>query len=142
MVSQQQRTAEWLETDGLGGFSSGTISGIRSRRYHALLLTALIPPTDRFVLVNGFDAWVETPEGLFTFSSQLYFPDVVHPDGRQRIEAFEPDPWPRWQFRLEDGTRVEQEIFARHGAPVVVLSWHLTEPRVGVTLSLRPFLSG
>lgn len=46
-------TAEWLEADGLGGFASGTVSGIRTRRYHALLLTATTPPTGRYVLVNS-----------------------------------------------------------------------------------------
>ena len=73
--------AEWLEADGLGGFASGTVSGIRTRRYHALLLTATAPPAGRMVLVNGFDAWVETPRGTFAISSQRYGPDVVHPDG-------------------------------------------------------------
>ena len=43
---------EWIETDGLGGFASGTISGIRTRRYHALLLASAAPPTNRFVLVK------------------------------------------------------------------------------------------
>ena len=38
---------EWLEADGLGGFASGTVSGIRTRRYHALLLTATQPPAGR-----------------------------------------------------------------------------------------------
>ena len=56
---------EWLETDGLGGFASGTVAGIRTRRYHALLLTATNPPSGRVVLVNGFDAWVETAGGCF-----------------------------------------------------------------------------
>jgi len=58
---QLAAAAEWLEADGLGGFASGTVSGMRTRRYHALLLTAVTPPTGRFVLVNGFDAWVDTP---------------------------------------------------------------------------------
>lgn len=69
--------AEWLEADGLGGFASGTVGGIRTRRYHALLLAATQPPTGRFVLVNGFDAWVETPRGRFDITSQRYAPDVV-----------------------------------------------------------------
>ena len=73
--------AEWLEADGLGGFASGTVSGIRTRRYHAMLLTATKPPVGRMVLVNGFDAWVETARGTFAISSQRYGPDVVHPDG-------------------------------------------------------------
>jgi predicted glycogen debranching enzyme len=133
---------EWLEADGLGGFASGTVSGIRTRRYHALLLAALRPPTDRIVLVNGFDAWVETPAGRFALSSQAYAPDVVHPDGAARIVGFEAEPWPRWRFQLEDGTQIEQELFIRHGSPVVALSWRLVEIRNDVTLAVRPFLSG
>lgn len=139
-------TAEWLEADGLGGFASGTVSGIRTRRYHALLLAATTPPTGRYVLVNGFDAWVETSAGSFPLSSQRYAPDVVHPNGAQCIETFEPELWPRWRFRLEDGTLIEQEIFVRNGAPIVVLTWRLVgprkDPRVGVTLCVRPFFSG
>ncbi len=90
--------AEWLETDGLGGFASGTISGVRTRRYHALLLTARRPPTDRMVLVNGFDAWIDTPAGTTALSSQAYARDVVHPDGATRVAAFAREPWPQWTF--------------------------------------------
>jgi len=141
MTFQLHHTAEWLEADGLGGFASGTATGVRTRRYHALLLTATTPPTGRYVLVNGFDAWIDTPRGAFALSSQQY-PDVIHPDGQRRIEAFTADPWPQWRFRLEDGTCIEQEIFVRQGLPLTVLSWRLTEPRGEVTLIVRPFLSG
>jgi glycogen debranching enzyme-like protein len=37
-MSRIDPDAEWLEADGLGGFASGTVSGIRTRRYHALLI--------------------------------------------------------------------------------------------------------
>src|SRR5512139_4134437 len=93
-------TREWLEADGLGGFASGTVAGIRTRRYHALLLHAANPPGGRMVLVNGFDAWAETAGGSYALTSQAYAPDVVHPDGATRIEHFEHEPWPRWIFRL------------------------------------------
>ena len=78
-------SAEWLEADGLGGFASGRVDGIRTRRYHAVLAVATTPPTGRVVLVNGFDAWVETAEGRFALSSQRYAPDVTHPDGAARL---------------------------------------------------------
>ena len=97
---------EWLEADGLGGFASSTTGGIRTRRYHALLLTALTPPTGRVVLVNGFDAWVDTPGGSFALSTQRYAPDVLHPDGASHITDFTNDPWPTWEFEVADGTRV------------------------------------
>jgi predicted glycogen debranching enzyme len=138
---------EWLESDGLGGFASGTVAGIRTRRYHGLLLAATTPPTGRMMLVNGFDARIETVSGPLPLNSQFYSPEVVHPDGAKRIEAFGADPWPRWRFRLEDGTRIEQEIFVRHGAPLVALSWRVADGGVDgglgvLKLCVRPFLSG
>src|ERR671914_1729995 len=89
---------EWLEADGLGGFASGTVSGIRTRRYHALLLTATHPPAGPLVLINGFDASVETTSGTHALSSQLYPADVLHPDGARRITEFKADPWPQWIY--------------------------------------------
>ena len=133
---------EWLEADGLGGFASATVAGLRTRRYHALLLAATKPPAGRFVLVNGFDGWVETPGGNFALSSQLYNPEVLYPDGARRITEFKADPWPQWLFSLEDGTKIQQEIFAVNGASVVALSWRLLTPTTKADLSLRPLLSG
>jgi predicted glycogen debranching enzyme len=130
--------AEWLEADGLGGFASGTASGIRTRRYHALLLAASAPPAGRFVLVNGFDAWVETPAGRIPISSQRYTPDVTTPDGMTRLEGFMQEPWPTWNYRLGDGLVLRQELFVPRDKPAVVLTWRAREGR----LVLRPFLSG
>src|SRR3954465_151851 len=103
---------EWLEADGLGGFASGTTSGVRTRRYHALLLTATTPPTGRMVLVNGLDAWVEhgersavsgKPEFL---TRQRYAPGIVAPEDAATIESFRNDPWPTWVYRLQSGIRI------------------------------------
>src|SRR4051812_20787340 len=134
-------SAEWIETDGLGGFASGTTSGIRTRRYHALLLTATTPPTGRVVLVNGFDAWVDTPSGAFALSTQRYAPDVLHPDGSAHIAQFTGEPWPTWEYHLADGTRIIQEIFVQHEGPVVV-TWTLARASGPIALRVRPFLSG
>ena len=135
-------TREWLEADGLGGFASGTVSGIRTRRYHALLLTARTPPTGRFVLVNGFDAWVETPNGSFAITSQAYAPGVIAPDGESRRSGFAPEPWPSWTYTLEDGTRIAHEVVVPRGASAVALSWRLVAGTAKATLTVRPFLSG
>jgi predicted glycogen debranching enzyme len=147
--------AEWIEADGLGGFASGTVSGIRSRRYHALLLTATTPPAGRMMLVNGFDGWVETPRGTFAISSQRYGPDVVHPDGATRIESFEYEPWPRWRYKIDNDLFVEQELFVPKGESAVFVSWRVvggggdagqpgsTIPATAdLKLKVRPFLSG
>ncbi len=133
---------EWLEADGLGGFASGTAAGIRTRRYHALLLTAATPPTGRLVLVNGFDAWVVTAAGRFAISSQAYAPDVTYPEGASRIADFGIEPWPLWTFELPDGTRLAQEILVPKDASAAAVSWRLLAGSKTVTLEVRPFLSG
>lgn len=156
MTTYEGDDREWLEADGLGGFAMGTGSGVRTRRYHGLLLTATTPPTGRMMLVNAFDAWVETATGRYAISSQCYAGGdggnrgVVHPDGASRIESFAADPWPTWTFRLEDGTRLTQEIVVPHGEPAAIVTWRLLDGTDGtaasrapkVRLVVRPFLSG
>ena len=142
-MSTYSERDEWLEPDGLGGFASGSATGIRTRRYHALLLAATTPPTGRVVLVNGFDAWIETTEGTIAVTSQRYEPGVIHPDGASRISAFTSDPWPQWTFTLGDGTVLEQSIVVQHGAPLVAINWRLTgRERRTARLFVRPFFSG
>jgi predicted glycogen debranching enzyme len=133
---------EWLETDGRGGFASGTTAGVRTRRYHALLLTATTPPTGRLVLVNGVDAFVETPGGRFALSTQRYVPGVLHPDGMSSIASFVPEPWPTWEFACADGSRVRQELFLGRQDGACWMAWTLVSGADTATLHVRPFLSG
>ena len=133
--------SEWLEADGHGGFASGAADLVRTRRYHSLLL-ASAPPSGRFVLVNGLEAWVDTPDGTFPISSQAYGPGLIHPDGSTRIESFEADPWPRWTFRIGSGVRIMQEIFVSRRTGATVLMWRLNRKRFDVKLSVRLLFSG
>ena len=111
------------------------------------------------VLANGFDAWVETPVGTFSISSQRYAPEVIHPDGASRIEFFEYEPWPRWRYKIDNDTIIEQELFVPKGESAVLLSWRIIggrsssdannaagsqelAPPSAVKLCVRLFLSG
>jgi predicted glycogen debranching enzyme len=135
--------AEWLEPDGLGGFASGTVSGIRTRRYHGLLVPATTPPAGRTVLVNGFEAWIDESGALTPISSQRYNPDIIYPDGVSRLVNFRIEPWPVWTFQLQNDLRLEQELFALHDSATVVLAWKLLGSRSGPTkLLVRPLISG
>jgi predicted glycogen debranching enzyme len=133
---------EWLEADGLGGFASGTASGIRTRRYHALLLPATTPPTGRMVLVNGVDSFIDTKGGTFALSSQRYTPGVVHPNGSDTIVSFHREPWPTWEFETTDGTRIRHEVVVPHGVGSTLLTWEVLRAAGPVVLRVRPFLSG
>src|SRR5262245_12722238 len=54
---------EWLVTNGLGGYASGTVGGVASRRYHGLLIAALPAPLGRLVMLNHLSEWVRLPDG-------------------------------------------------------------------------------
>ncbi len=137
--------AEWLEPDGFGGFASGTAGGERTRRYHALLLAATHPPTGRVVLVNGLEAWLDTPSGALALSTQRYVPDTVHPDLATRLISFNVAPWPVWRFRIDGTASIVHELFVAKGYGETVLRWrlegahHLPGP---VELKVRLLLSG
>ena len=134
--------AEWLEADGIGGFASGTVGGIRTRRYHALLLSATTPPTGRVVLVNGLEAWIEGTAGASALTTQRYTPDVVYPNGVEHLAAFTHDPWPTWTFRLPDASVIVHDLFVEPNACETVLRWRRTVGSGPCQLKVRPLLSG
>lgn len=138
---------EWLEADGFGGFASGTVGTLRTRRYHALLLTATRAPAGRIVLVNGIEAWIETNGVRYPLSMQRYAPDIVYPDIAASLIAFDTTPWPTWRFRIDAQTCVIAETFVAKATCETVLRWRMAfdgdaRHDDAITLHVRPLLSG
>lgn len=132
---------EWLETNGRGGYASGTVAGANTRRYHALLLVARHPPVDRVALVNHLEEWVEAGGHAFPLSTNLYR-GAVHPDGYRYCEGFSAAPWPTWRYAAH-GMQVEREVFCPHGRDMVVIRWRLVgQGSSNMVLRVRPMLSG
>jgi predicted glycogen debranching enzyme len=134
--------AEWLESDGLGGFASGPVLGARTRRYHALLLTATTPPTGRIVQVNGVEAYVETDDSAIPLGTNRYLPDVLHPQGSENLIEFASFPWPTWTFRITGKLTVRQEILVARDTCETVLRWSVPDCPTGYRLTLRLLMSG
>ena len=134
--------AEWLESDAMGGFASGTLAGYRTRRYHALLLTPRRPPTDRVVLVNDIEAWIDAAGSSFPLSTQHYVPDVIHPRGLDHLTQFTPEPWPMWTFDGPDTLRITQELIVDRADGDVLLAWRRVRGDGIARLHVRPLLSG
>ena len=133
---------EWLEADGLGGFASGCVLGARTRRYHALLLTATDPPAGRVVLVNGVEATAMRDDLIIALSTNRYQPDTVYPDGVRHLISFSADPWPCWLFDLGGGVTLAHELFVAPDSCETVLRWRLTAGAGPWRLEVRPLLSG
>ncbi|WP_027801138.1 amylo-alpha-1,6-glucosidase [Paraburkholderia dilworthii] len=138
---------EWLEADGFGGFASGTVGTLRTRRYHALLLTATRAPGGRAVLVNGVEAWLEADGERYPLTMQRYLPDVLYPDAVANVLDFTTEPWPTWRFQFNTETLVIAEVFVSKATRETVLRWRWQRTQAAsqasaLTLKVRPLLSG
>jgi predicted glycogen debranching enzyme len=131
---------EWLETNGLGGFSSSTLIGCNTRRYHGLLVAATQPPVGRMVLVNGLEEWVVIGDTRYYLSCHQY-PGVIHPRGHENLIGFRLDPWPIWTYRLGP-VILEKSLTMIHGQNTVIIIYKLRKDAQGAELVLRPLLTG
>jgi predicted glycogen debranching enzyme len=138
---------EWLEADGFGGFASGTVGTLRTRRYHALLLSATRAPGGRMVLVNGVEAWLEAGGRRYPLTMQRYVPDVIYPDLGASLVAFDTVPWPTWRIQLDAQMALTAEVLVSKATCETVLRWRLegtatSADMSALVLKVRPLLSG
>src|SRR5882724_635403 len=131
---------EWLETNGLGGFSSSTLIGCNTRRYHGILVAATRPPHGRMMLVNGFEEWVVLNDTRYFLSCHQY-PGVIHPRGHENLIGFRLDPWPIWTYRLGP-VILEKSLAMMHGQNSVILTYKIRKEAQAAELVLRPLLTG
>jgi predicted glycogen debranching enzyme len=131
---------EWLETNGLGGFASSTITGLNTRRYHGLLVAAIKPPVVRTALLSKFEDAVIIDGRRYELSVNQY-PGAVHPQGYQLLKRFRLDPFPIFTYAIEE-IELEKTVFLRHGSNTVVIQYELIgRPQRSVTLEARPLIA-
>src|SRR5438874_7540590 len=135
---------EWLETNGLGGFASSTIIGANTRRYHGLLMAALKPPVERFVLLSKFEETLFIEGQPFELSINRY-PGVVHPQGFRYLKQFRLDPFPVFTYEIE-GIEIEKSVFMIQGENSTVVQYELTknnhpEQPKKLWLEVRPLIA-
>src|ERR1700731_4581955 len=88
---------EWLETNGIGGFSSSTIVGLNTRRYHSLLMAATKPPVGRMALLSKLEDALIVNGQRYEFGVNQY-PGAIHPNGQQYLKSFRLAPFPVFTY--------------------------------------------
>jgi predicted glycogen debranching enzyme len=113
---------EWLVTDGLGGYAMGTVCGLRTRRYHGLLVVADPTPARRHLALAALDPVLLLPTGARVRLGVHQWADgSVSPSGHELLESFDLDDGvPRWRWRV-GGTVVERELAMARGRPGVAI---------------------
>lgn len=131
---------EYLETNGLGGWSGSSLTGAHTRRYHGLFVAAINPPTDRMVLLSKLDETIVAGENRYELSCNLYEGDVVHPQGNQYLESFTKDFFPEWVYNAGN-VQVKKTICMIHGENTVILKYEVLKANSPFTLELLPLMA-
>ncbi len=143
----QAEKREWLVTNGIGGFASGTIAGLLTRRYHGLLLAALQPPLGRTLLAAKLDETVEY-DGLYPASGRFYplfanrwVTGPVEPSGYHYLNRFHLEgTTPVWTFGVGNAL-LEKRIWMQPGANTTYIQYRLARATGPLTLEAKVFVN-
>jgi predicted glycogen debranching enzyme len=128
---------EWLVTNGLGGYASGTVTGAITRRYHGLLIAALPNPLGRMMMLNGLSERLRLPDlrVMYTGAEELagISPEATLSVSEFRLEA----GLPVWRYEV-DGFVLEKRLFLPYRQNTVHVTYLLLSGRGRLRLGLRP----
>jgi predicted glycogen debranching enzyme len=132
---QAAESREWLVTNGIGGFASGTIATGMTRRYHGLLIAALQPPVGRTHLVAGLDETISYLNSSCKLATHHWSSGAIDPQGFVSLESFRLDgTTPVWTYALADAL-LEKRAWMAQGANTTYVSFSLL--RAGAQLSIE-----
>ena len=132
---------EWLCTNGIGGFASGTVAGMLTRRYHGLLMAALKPPLGRTLLVAKVDDTVEYDGLARPLFATHWGNGSVDPHGYRDIERFRLEgTTPVWTFAVADAL-LEKRVWMEQGANTTYVAYRLLRGVHPVALSLKALVN-
>jgi predicted glycogen debranching enzyme len=138
---EQRLQREWLVTNGLGGYASGTVPGVITRRYHGLLIAAMPSPLGRVMLLNHLAERVKFDDGTIAWlgphgsQGPTSGSDGTAPLADFRLTA----GIPTWRYRLH-GCTLERTLVMPHGQNTVHVQYRVLDGEPPSRLTLRPML--
>ena len=134
-------TREWLVTNGLGGYASGTVSGVITRGFHGYLIAALPSPLGRMMMFNDLVEKVHLPNGnAVQLGGEEREGSPVRLHGADFLSEFRLDMGlPVWRYQA-GGITLERRLMMPRGQNTVYITYRVLDGDGTVTLSLRPSL--
>ena len=119
---------EWIVTNGLGGYASGSVVGATTRSYHGLLVAAIIPPVERDVLVTKIDETIGLPDtSVLKLGVNEYRDGTIDPQGYNYLETFslEADV-PCFRYQLNEDLTLEKRVWMEYGQNTTYVQYALS----------------
>ncbi|MGH8237742.1 MAG: glycogen debranching enzyme N-terminal domain-containing protein, partial [Steroidobacteraceae bacterium] len=134
------RRREWLITNGLGGYASGTIAGIPTRKYHGLFVPNLAAPKGRHIMISRCDESVLTPTGQLYLGGAEFADERFVGDSHRYLKEFRLDHRIAvWTFELDDVV-LEKSVVMVHDQNTVCVQYRLLSG-APLDLQIRPFVA-
>jgi predicted glycogen debranching enzyme len=129
---------EWLVTNGLGGYASGTVAQANTRRYHGLLVASLAPSLDRVLMLSKLDATVRYRGTDWPLGCNEFADGTVSPRGYQHLAAFSIEfGTPTWTYAFADAL-LQQRIWMGRGSNTTYVSYSLLAATEAADIELLP----
>ena len=130
---------EWLVTNGIGGFASGTVAGLVTRRYHGLLVAALKPPLGRTLLVSKLDEAAEFDGQSYSLATNRWTGGALDPQGYRNLESFRLEgTTPVWTFACADAL-IEKRLWMQQSANTTYVQYQLVRASQSLDLTWAAF---
>jgi predicted glycogen debranching enzyme len=132
---------EWLVTNGIGGFASGTIAGGMTRRYHGLLIAALQPPLGRSQLVAVLDETARYGDATYALATHRWASGAVDPQGFLYLESFRLEgATPVWTYALADAL-LEKRVWMVQGENTTFIHYTLSRASRPLEMDLQALVN-
>ena len=132
---------EWLVTNGIGGYASGTVASSQTRRYHGLLIAALQPPVGRTQLVSAIDEIVRYAGVDFSLATHRWASGAVDPEGFLLLEDFRLEgSTPVWSYALADAL-LERRVWMRQGENTTYIQYTLVRGSSALEMELKALVN-
>jgi len=132
---------EWLVTNGIGGFASGTVSGGNTRRYHGLLIAALQPPVGRTQLVAALDETVRYAGVPYSLATHRWASGVIDPQGLLYLQSFRLEGvTPVWTYALADAL-LEKRVWMMQGENTTFIQYTLARASSPLEIDLKALVN-
>ena len=132
---------EWLVTNGIGGFASGTVSGALTRRYHGLLVASLKPPVGRTLLLAKLAESLDVGGAWVDLDENRWASGTISPSGYLHLESFRLDETvPVWTWAIGD-TRLEKRVWMEQGENTTFVEYRLASASAPARLYLRALVN-
>ncbi|MBD3155422.1 MAG: hypothetical protein GF368_02080 [Candidatus Aenigmarchaeota archaeon] len=136
---EKSKKLEWIVTNGTGCYSSSTITGMNTRKYHGLLIASKKPPLDRKVILSKLEEELILEDKRVQLSTNQYV-DTIYPKGYEYLEKFELNGNPEFFYKAF-GIKIRKEIFMLREKNVAVVSYEVDSGNKKIKLRLKPLIN-